>query len=357
MSKLNIVIRLQHWMDSVPGQTFLNYAYSWGAAIVILGALFKLTHLPGGNIMLFLGMGTEAVVFFLAAFDRPFDKKEIGKELPKDFETDEEIERAEGLWEPQVNQAQVDPVQVATAQVTPAEKVTAPQMEGASSEIVAQAVAQGEAQPANNMAQAAIATAQQATAAAQSALHAMQTSTEVAQTAAANTQSPTGVSPKVAAALSPAVAAHYDAPEGQETVAQSAQQLSDIIRLANDELLRRTQAVLSPDMEAATEDYIAKLRTLNDTLAKVDEQSARLTRDSQEMENLNRTLIGINKVYDLHFASISRQVTTIEEINNQTQQLAAKIEEVNRIYSRMMQTLNVMGNPMATTNEGATPSL
>lgn len=352
MSKLNIVIRLQHWMDSVPGQTFLNYAYSWGAAIVILGALFKLTHLPGGNIMLFLGMGTEAVVFFLAAFDRPFDKKEIGKELPKDFETDEEIERAEGLWEPQVTQAQVEATQVATTQVAQAQTATDPQVEGSTIVVDTQAVAQGEAQPANNMAQAAIATAQQAAAAAQSALQAMQTTTEGAQTAAAPTQSPAGVSPEVAATLSPVVAAHYDAPEGQETVAQSAQQLSDIIRLANDELLRRTQAVLSPDMEAATEDYIAKLRTLNETLAKVDEQSARLTRDSQEMENLNRTLIGINKVYDLHFASISRQVTTIEEINNQTQQLAAKIEEVNRIYSRMMQTLNVMGNPMATTNEG-----
>ena len=352
MSKLNIVIRLQHWMDSVPGQTFLNYAYSWGAAIVILGALFKLTHLPGGNFMLFLGMGTEAVVFFLAAFDRPFDKKEIGKELPKEFETDEEIERAEGLWETQVTQAQVEATQVATTQVAPAVEVTAPQMEGTTVEVNTQSEAQGEAQPANNMAQAAIATAQQAAAAAQSALQAMQTTTEGAQTTAASSQYPAGVSPEVAATLSPAVAAHYDAPEGQETVAQSAQQLSDIIRLANDELLRRTQAVLSPDMEAATEDYIAKLRTLNETLSKVDEQSARLTRDSQEMENLNRTLIGINKVYDLHFASISRQVTTIEEINNQTQQLAAKIEEVNRIYSRMMQTLNVMGNPMATTNEG-----
>ena len=352
MSKLNIVIRLQHWMDSVPGQTFLNYAYSWGAAIVILGALFKLTHLPGGNFMLFLGMGTEAVVFFLAAFDRPFDKKEIGKELPKEFETDEEIERAEGLWETQVTQAQVEATQVATTQVAQAVEVTAPQMEGTTVEVNTQSEAQGEAQPANNMAQAAIATAQQAAAAAQSAQQAMQTTTEGAQTAAATKQTPAGVSPEGAATLSPAVAAHYDAPEGQETVAQSAQQLSDIIRLANDELLRRTQAVLSPDMEAATEDYIAKLRTLNETLAKVDEQSARLTRDSQEMENLNRTLIGINKVYDLHFASISRQVTTIEEINNQTQQLAAKIEEVNRIYSRMMQTLNVMGNPMATTNEG-----
>ena len=91
--KINFVVRLQHWMDSVPGQTFLNYAYS----IVILGALFKLTHLPGGNIMLFIGMGTEVVVFTLSAFDRPFDKTEVGKELPHDYETDEEIAARLGL--------------------------------------------------------------------------------------------------------------------------------------------------------------------------------------------------------------------------------------------------------------------
>ncbi len=302
MSKLNIVTRLQHWMDSVPGQTFLNYAYSWGAAIVILGALFKLTHLPGGNIMLFLGMGTEALVFFLAAFDRPFDKKEIGKDLPKDFETDEEIERAEGM-----TVAQEMPMTEEFVEET----LDLPELNDDDS----------------------------------------QPSTTTEACSAQQTDTTPAVISEVAATVTPAIAAHYEAPEGQESVAQSAQQLSTIIRLANDELLRRTQAVLSPEMEAATEDYIAKLRTLNETLSKVDEQSARLTRDSQEMENLNRTLIGINKVYDLHFASISRQVTTIEEINNQTQQLAAKIEEVNRIYTRMMQTLNVMGNPMASTNE------
>ena len=302
MSKLNIVTRLQHWMDSVPGQTFLNYAYSWGAAIVILGALFKLTHLPGGNIMLFLGMGTEALVFFLAAFDRPFDKKEIGKDLPKDFETDEEIERAEGL-----TVAQEMPMKEEFVEET----LELPELNDDDS----------------------------------------QPSTTTEACSAQQTDVAPAVISEVAATVTPAIAAHYEAPEGQESVAQSAQQLSTIIRLANDELLRRTQAVLSPEMEAATEDYIAKLRTLNETLSKVDEQSARLTRDSQEMENLNRTLIGINKVYDLHFASISRQVTTIEEINNQTQQLAAKIEEVNRIYTRMMQTLNVMGNPMASANE------
>lgn len=88
-SKFNIVYKLQKWLDSVPGQTFLNYAYSWGASIVILGTLFKLTHLPGANVMLYLGMGTEVIVFFISAFDRPFDKTAIDKDLPTHVEDEE----------------------------------------------------------------------------------------------------------------------------------------------------------------------------------------------------------------------------------------------------------------------------
>ena len=91
-SKYNVIYRLQKWMDSVPGQTFLNYAYSWGASVVILGTLFKLTHLPGANFWLFLGMGTEVFVFFLSAFDRPFDKTAIGMDLPTHIDNDEENE-------------------------------------------------------------------------------------------------------------------------------------------------------------------------------------------------------------------------------------------------------------------------
>ena len=328
--KLNIVTRLQHWMDSVPGQTFLNYAYSWGAAIVILGALFKLTHLKGGNLMLFLGMGTEAVVFFLAAFDRPFDKNEIGKELPHDFESDEEIERAEGL--------------------TPEEQLAAVMETPALAEETAAAVAQTVTMQQPTVAPAAAYVAPVAPAAPYMAPQGGVSAPEGvgSQTAAAQSAENVAESaPQTQASAAPFVAAHYETPEGQRAIEEGAQRLAEIVRLANDELLRRTQAVLSPDMEAATEEYIEKLRTLNETLAKVDEQSARLTRDSQEMENLNRTLIGINKVYDLHFASISRQVTTIEEINAQTRDLAAKIEEVNQIYARMVQTLNIMGNPYA----------
>lgn len=95
-SKYNFVYLMQKWIDSVPGQTFLNYAYSWGASIVILGTLFKLTHITGANLMLFIGMGTEVVVFFLSAFDRPFDKTADGKELPTHVENDAAEDEIDG---------------------------------------------------------------------------------------------------------------------------------------------------------------------------------------------------------------------------------------------------------------------
>ena len=74
MKKAKGILRaIQAFMDSPRGKTLLNYFYSWGAAIVILGTLFKLTHLAGANLMLFIGMGTEVIVFFFSAFERAYD--------------------------------------------------------------------------------------------------------------------------------------------------------------------------------------------------------------------------------------------------------------------------------------------
>ena len=307
MSKINFVVRLQHWMDSVPGQTFLNYAYSWGASIVILGALFKLTHLPGGNYMLFIGMGTEVVVFFLSAFDRPFDKEEIGKVLPHDVETDEEIAARLGLNDEDEDDDLADN----------APTVAAP--DGSSAASSAAAVAGGSTVIIGGFAPAGGAAA------------------APAQPAAASSASATMADPVEAARA--AIAA--GTPEGAEPFENEAKRLAAIIRAANDELLRRAQAALSPEMETATQDYIEKLRTLADTFHKIDEQSGRLAHDSEEMANLNRTLTAINKTYDLHFKSISQQVGTIEQINEQTRRLAQQIEELNGVYGRMIQALTV----------------
>lgn len=338
MSKINIVVRLQHWMDSVPGQTFLNYAYSWGASIVILGALFKLTHLPGGNFMLFMGMGTEVVVFFLSAFDRPFDKDEIGKELPHDYETDEEIAARLGLTDDDEEADDTDEDTIEDTTADEAVSQSAVQPVAAAQPAAAQPAAQSAAQPvAQGMSGvvfvgggAAAAPAAAATATVGGGSTAAAPETAAATAAAA---------PNAAEAAQAAIAAAT--PAGAQPFDAEAKRLAEIIRLANDELLRRAQAVLSPEMEEATQAYIAKLRTLADTFTKVDEQSARLAHDSEEMAQLNRTLTAINKTYDLHFQSISKQVGTIEQINEETRQLAKRIEELNGVYRRMIDAMAV----------------
>ena len=50
-------------------KNFMSKLYGWGAAVVILGALFKIMHFPGAGIMLCAGMGVESIIFFMSAFE------------------------------------------------------------------------------------------------------------------------------------------------------------------------------------------------------------------------------------------------------------------------------------------------
>lgn len=232
-SKINVIYLLQKWIDSVPGQTFLNYAYSWGASIVILGTLFKLTHLPGANVMLYIGMGTEVLVFFISAFDRPFDKTAIGMDLPTHLEDEENEEGRGKREESDGNAGQYAPV----APVAP--------------------------------------------------------------------------------------------------VAPAAPSLNAQLSTLN------TAPIATDGMQEATENYVEELKNLTETLQKVSEQSRRLTHDSEEMENLNRTLTGICKIYEMQLKSASSQIGTIDEINGQTRKLAEQITELNKIYARMIESMTV----------------
>ena len=63
--------RIEMFLSSENGKRTLNFVYSWGASIVIIGALFKILHLQYGNEILTVAMITEAIVFFVSGFDRP----------------------------------------------------------------------------------------------------------------------------------------------------------------------------------------------------------------------------------------------------------------------------------------------
>lgn len=284
-SKFNIVYHLQKWMDSVPGQTFLNYAYSWGASVVILGTLFKLTHLPGANIMLFAGMGTEVFVFFISAFDRPFDKTQEGRDLPTHID-EEEIDREEAEAEAAYNAG----VQVAGD----GSVVGGAGVSGGGTIIIGG----GTANTAN-------------VSAAPASEGATQTTVGGTQTIVGGTQTVVSSEAAQTAAAAAELAANHEV----------AMQLAD-----------------------AQANYLDELKRLTETLQKVSDQSARLTRDSEEMENLNRTLTGICKIYEMQLKGASQQIGTIDQINEQSKRMAEQIEQLNGIYARMIEAMTVNMN-------------
>ena len=294
-SKFNIVYHLQKWMDSVPGQTFLNYAYSWGASVVILGTLFKLTHLPGANIMLFAGMGTEVFVFFISAFDRPFDKTQEGRDLPTHID-EEEIDREEAEAEAAYNAGVQGSVIIGGGAAGPGAGVagSGDGVSGGGTIIIGGGAASA----------AASATAP--------------ASEGAAQTVAGGTQTVAGGTQTVVS------------PEAAQTAAAAAE------LAANHEV-----AMQLADAQA---NYLDELKRLTETLQKVSDQSVRLTRDSEEMENLNRTLTGICKIYEMQLKGASQQIGTIDQINEQSKRMAEQIEQLNGIYARMIEAMTVNMN-------------
>lgn len=67
---------------------FMSVAYGLGASIVIIGALFKITHIKGANEALFIGMVTEAIIFALSALQKPHiepDWSRVHPELQEDY--------------------------------------------------------------------------------------------------------------------------------------------------------------------------------------------------------------------------------------------------------------------------------
>jgi hypothetical protein len=62
---------MEMFLSSERGKRVLNFCYSWGASIVVIGAMFKIVHLPYANQILCISLICEAVVFFISAFERP----------------------------------------------------------------------------------------------------------------------------------------------------------------------------------------------------------------------------------------------------------------------------------------------
>ncbi len=289
---MNPIAKLQKWMDSPSGQVFMNYAYSWGAAVVILGTLFKLTHIPGANAMLFIGMGTEVFVFFISGFEKTYTKTS--------GQQDGEQPAVQGGGTVVIGGGAVLP--------EGAEVPSGPIVIGGGVPVTGGQIVSGGPIVAGNMPNI----------------------------------DPESLSD--AAGLSAAAANLAAAGQAAAQAQLALDQLQNGGAAINPAQIKATDPAA---VEEAVKNYAQELTELTEVLGRVKAQAARMSTDSEEMENLNRTLTGIATVYELQLRNISKQVSTIEQIDEQTRRMAQQIEELNNVYARMIGALTINMGPAA----------
>ena len=298
--KLNFIEVIQKWMDTMAGQTFMNYAYSWGAAVVILGTLFKLTHLPGANLMLFIGMGTEVFVFIVAGFERVTEKVPGTESAALSSETVEELAAVASAAAQNGGSGLVGGGGTVVIGGAPA---------GGGTVVIGGGTVSAETSPQDGEGQ------------------------------------PVVGAPVVGGAVSAAVTGGQPVILGGGIVGGGI--VGGGVAGGGADLTEAAQ-ILATDpatVEEAVKNYAEQLNELTEVLGRVKTQAERMSTDSEEMENLNRTLTGIATVYELQLRNISKQVSTIEQIDEQTRRMAQQIEELNNVYARMIKalTVNVVG--------------
>lgn len=275
--KKSLTRKLQDFMASYTGKVMLNYAYSWGAAVVILGALFKLTHLPGANFMLFAGMGTEVLVFFISAFDRPFKSYKWESVFPQIKISGAEYNKKEDKGSADADSVQVQPDPMAAV-----------------------LQAQGGIQPSGG-------------------------NTVIIGG---------GFSGPLSGATAQAIETGADVQTGAAGVVPS------IVTMQGG--MNMTPGVeVSPEMEDATKAYLEQLKEMTDALGSFVAQTKSMGQDAEQIATLSKNLTGINAIYEIQLRNVSSQLGTLDQINEQTKKMAEQINELNKVYARMLEAMTV----------------
>ena len=297
------------FISSEQGQRFFNFAYSIGAAIVIWGALFKILHLPGGNALLSIGMGTEVLMFILTAFDRP----------PKEYK-----------WE------QVFPV------LETEKEEDRPDFESGGGVVIGNAG--GAILPEVSASQA---------------------------RRAARIPDNIDLSEDDTRSLSESIAKMAAASDQLARMAEltsATQQYLDQIASISAEMqhLRETTASLNTVSDVLLDSY----RAITENSENITRSSKGYV---DQMQDLNRNIGGLNTIYEIQLKSISSQLDSIDRVNRgikdirdmyeksagqsaryceETEKMARYMQQLNAVYEKMITAMTVnMYRPMA----GAAP--
>ncbi|MDO4510454.1 MAG: gliding motility protein GldL [Bacteroidales bacterium] len=297
---------IERFLSGETGQRFFNFAYSIGAAVVILGALFKILHLEGGNEMLTIGMGTEVVMFILTAFDRP----------ENDYK-----------WE------QVFPV---LASGDPEDR---PDFAGGGNIVIGGAAGQAPAQKGVSEAQA---------------------------KAAVGLPQGIDLTEEDSRSLSESIAKMAAASDQLSRMAEltdATQQYLSQMASISEQMQRLNDTTTA--LNQVSETLLGSYRAITENSESITQSS---TGYVEQMENLNRNIGGLNTIYEIQLKSISSQLDSIDRVNrglkdirdmyeksaaesahycDETEKMARYMKQLNSVYEKMIKAMTVnMYRPM-----------
>ena len=304
--------RLEMFLSSDRGKRVLNFLYSWGASIVILGAMFKLLHLPYANQILFVAMVTESIVFFISAFEHP-NKEYHWEDVFPVLKSKNPMDRPDFTDTPVASMINsVDNME--------------------DDDVTAGGVHLGSVAAGMN----------------------------VKGGGSLNIEGNLDVTEEDTKNLSDSI----------KKLSGAAEQISKMAELteATQKYLERLSGI-SEQMERFSQ-VTSSLTNVSDTLLNsyksITDNSAGINQNSQgyvqQMEQLNRNISGLNAIYEIQLKSIGSQIESIEHINGglnriremfdgsvadssvfrkETEKMTYQLAELNQVYSRLLQAMTV----------------
>ena len=278
-----------------------NYLYSIGASIVILGALFKLLHVTGADIMLILGMGTEAVIFFISAFDEPAREPNWENVYPGIYNKTLTVEEKMAIADRRARQEEaMEKVAASAGNLGGGATIIGGNIPAGGTIVIGSGVTQG----------------------------------------AASAASTEGV------------------PSGHEAYVPHTAE-APLVATGNIGVTPEQ----ADQVTAATQKYVNQLNEISASLEKLSAAMGGVgANDSyaEQISQLNRNIQGLNTIYEIQLKSVSSQLSTIEEVNRglnnirslyengandsykirqESDQLARNLQQLNEVYARMLQAM------------------
>lgn len=292
------------WISSTKGQRFFNFAYSIGAAVVIWGALFKILHLPGGNMLLSVGMGTEVLMFVLTAFDRP----------PREYN-----------WEkvyPQLDNEEAD----ADVDETP-QPLTDEAEDSAETETPAAPAAAGVVYVGQHPG---------------------------AQPAAAVAPQPAVAQQQAPADVASATQAYIEQMAATTAQMQQLQQSTEALNKVSEILLESYRAITenSENITRSSQGYVQQMGDLSHNIQGLNTiYEIQLRSISSQLDSIDRVNQGIKDIRDMYEKSASQSSRYCEE----TEKMARYMQQLNAVYEKMITAMTInMYNPAAAAQAAAT---